>query len=257
MKIELLPSTFEENGAASQRQHLSCLVINDRIALDAGSLAMAASETHRELVRNVVLTHAHLDHVAGLPLFIDDLFPLLTSPINVHAEKDVIKALGDHIFNWHIYPDFSQLKNEFGDVLRFVSYEFNDVFELEGLKFEVIRVNHKVPSAGFLISDAEVSIAVSGDTSETDEFWDAANRDEKLKAVFIECAFPDSLNSLAVASHHLTPSRLRQELKKLKRKCPVYVFNLKPSYREVILGELSQLSNKRVEVLQSGRGYTF
>src|ERR1043165_2965509 len=74
MKLQLLPSTFEPDGSASSRQHLSCLVINDRIAVDAGSLAMAATDAHRQNLRDVVLTHAHLDHIAGLRLFVDDLF---------------------------------------------------------------------------------------------------------------------------------------------------------------------------------------
>ena len=35
---------------------------------------MAASSVQQSAIRDVVLTHAHLDHIAGLPLFIDDLF---------------------------------------------------------------------------------------------------------------------------------------------------------------------------------------
>ena len=74
MKIQLLPSTLDHKGCATARQHLSCFVIDDCVAIDAGSLAMSTTAEQKELIRNVVLTHAHLDHVAGLPLFIDDLF---------------------------------------------------------------------------------------------------------------------------------------------------------------------------------------
>jgi hypothetical protein len=45
VRFQLLPSTFEENGRASPRQHLTCFVIDDTIAFDAGSLAMAEPDS--------------------------------------------------------------------------------------------------------------------------------------------------------------------------------------------------------------------
>ena len=68
MKLQLLPSTFDENGRASPRQHLTCFVIDDCVAIDAGSLAMSVNPVQRKNIRDIVLTHAHLDHIAGLPL---------------------------------------------------------------------------------------------------------------------------------------------------------------------------------------------
>src|SRR5689334_19775343 len=114
MKVQLLPSTFNSGGRASEKQHLTCFVIDDCVALDAGSLAMAASEDHQRKVRDIVLTHAHLDHVAGLPLFIDDLFPTLSSPVTVHSTQPVIDTLERDIFNWSVYPRFSELTNDNG-----------------------------------------------------------------------------------------------------------------------------------------------
>ena len=77
MKVQLLPSTFDESGKASSRQHLPCFVIDDVVAIDAGSLAMACTDQQRANIRDIVLSHAHLDHIAGLPLFIDDLYSVL------------------------------------------------------------------------------------------------------------------------------------------------------------------------------------
>ena len=88
MKVELLPSSFGPDGAPSPRQHLACLVVDDRVAIDAGSLAFAVSDTQRSTIRDIVLTHAHLDHVAGLPLFIDDLFATLESPVRIRNAVD-------------------------------------------------------------------------------------------------------------------------------------------------------------------------
>src|SRR3954449_4883756 len=109
MKVQLLPSSFEKDGSPSERQHLSCLVINDTVAVDAGSLAMAATNEVRSKLRDVVLTHAHLDHIAGLPLYVDDLFASLETPITVHALWEVIEILERDVFNWSVFPRFSEI----------------------------------------------------------------------------------------------------------------------------------------------------
>jgi cAMP phosphodiesterase len=256
MKVQLLPSTFDSSGVASNRQHLTCLIIDDSVAVDAGSLAMAANEVHQRQVRDVVLTHAHLDHIAGLPLFIDDLFPTLTSPITIHSTKAVIDTLERDIFNWSVYPRFSELTNDNGPVLAYNIYEPGDTFAVRHLTFESIEVNHRVPSTGFIISNGLGTIAMSGDTAEMDGFWCAVNNVKDLSAVLLECAFPDELEELARVSHHLTPSRLKRELEKCTRvDCPVYVLNLKPMHREAILGQLDQLGIGNLKALEVGKTY--
>ena len=105
MKLRLLPSTFESDGSASSRQHYSCFVIDGCVAIDAGSLANGVTPDEREQIRDVVLTHAHLDHIAGLPLFVDDLFPTLTQPVRVHATMEVIDKSSVHHASLKFVPD--------------------------------------------------------------------------------------------------------------------------------------------------------
>ncbi len=256
MKLRLLPSTFDSDGSASIRQHYSCFVIDDCVAIDAGSLASGANAVEREQVRDVVLTHAHLDHIAGLPLFIDDLFPVLTEPVRVHATKEVIDVLESHIFNWSVYPRFSELKNRYGDVIEYSPFEAERDFEVRHLRFNAIGVNHKVPAFGFLISDGVKTIAFSGDTAEMDRFWEVVNAKPRIDAVFIECAFPDEFGELAAISHHLTPIKLAAELNKSGDiDSPIYVINLKPAYRDAIEEELRSLKIDRLQIFDVGREY--
>jgi ribonuclease BN (tRNA processing enzyme) len=256
VKIKLLPTSFDETGAPSQRQHLSCFVVNDSVALDAGSLAMAATPVQRAAVRDIVLTHAHLDHIAGLPLFIDDLFANLREPVRVFATREVIEILERDIFNWSVYPRFTELNNEFGPVLQYVPIEPNVEFVLRGLNITPVEVNHNVPAVGLIVSDGRRLIGVTGDTAETTRFWSCLNDQPKVDALFVECAFPGSLDGLATVSHHLTPGRLRDEIDKLSlRTCPVYVINLKPMYRDEIVSELSELDLTNVFVMDVGRTY--
>lgn len=258
MKLQLLPTTFDQNGRATQEQHLCCLVVNDCVAVDAGSLAMSTTPKQKESIRNVVLSHAHLDHIAGLPIFIDDLFATLESPIIIHATQEVIDTLEANIFNWDIYPRFSELKNDNGDVVKYKSFQQSISFEIEGLTFKAIEVNHKVPTVGFIISDEKSRIAMSSDTSRMDVFWEAVNAEKDLSALLIECAFPSSLEDLAHTSHHLTPQILRDELLKFEHpNCEVYVMNIKPMYRQQVIEELEKLEIPNLNILEIGKLYTF
>ena len=258
MKIQLLPSTFDEKGCASARQHLACFVIDDCVAIDAGSLATAATSEQKKLIRNVVLTHAHLDHIAGLPLFIDDLFADLEIPISVFATEDVIGIIEKDIFNWNIYPNFAELTNQNGAVLKYHHFEAGKNFTVKHLRVKSIRVNHKVPTVGFVISDDKTTFAISGDTSEMDDFWDVVNAEKNLAALLIECAFPDEMEELAQVSHHLTPKMLSTELNKFNFKnCPIYVINIKPRYFEEVVEQVEKLGIENLEIFEVGKIYEF
>lgn len=256
MKLQLLPSTIGTNGTASARQHLTCFIIDDCVAVDAGSLAIAATDTHLERVRNIVLTHAHLDHIAGLPLFIDDLFSSLTEPVTIYCTNSVAEILEQDIFNWSVYPRFSELSNSIGPVLRYRTFQTQDRFEILHLSFRSVEVNHKVPTVGLLISDDHSTVALSGDTAEMNEFWSVVNSAPQVSAILLECAFPDELEDLAHVSHHLTPKQLVKEVAKCTRgDCPFYIVNLKPMYRDQIIAQVSALGNGRLVPLEIGKEY--
>jgi len=256
MKLQLLPSTFDENGMASPRQHLSCFIVDDSVAIDAGSLAMAASTVQKKQIRDVVLTHAHLDHIAGLPLFIDDLFATLDVPICVRALPEIIETLERDIFNWEIYPRFSELENVNGAVMKYQPFAIGEEFFVKHLRLKAVAVNHKVSTVGFVISDGQTKFALSGDTAETGEFWQVLNAEENLSALLVECAFPNELEELAHVSHHLTPKTLKRELEKFNRKeCSIYVINIKPMYRDEVVRQISELEIENLQVLEVGQVY--
>lgn len=216
---------------------------------------MSASDLQRQKIRDIVLTHAHLDHIAGLPLFIDDLFATLNRPVRIHASASVVEVLERDVFNWSVYPRFSELSNENGAVMEYRPFCREKPFNVSHLKIRAIEVNHKVPSTGFIISDEKTSIALSGDTAEMTGFWEEVNGTENISAVLLECAFPDELEALANLSHHLTPSRVAAELSKCRVDCPVYIVNLKPMYRDQIIRQLAHLKIEQLEILQVGRVY--
>lgn len=258
MKVQLLPSTIETDGTAAKRQHFSCIVVDDRVAIDAGSLAFSCSDLQRSQIRDIVISHVHLDHIAGLPPFVDDLYSTLTAPVRIHGTVGMINDLETHIFNWTIYPRFSELTNSHGKVVEYVPFIGGTEFGCAHLSIMPIAVNHVPVSMGFIVSDGNVSVGITGDTAHTVDVWEQLSDRGDLAAVFVECAFPDDLADLAAASHHLTPSGLAEELKKFKRSdVPVYAVNIKPMFRTRVIDELSRLAIGDLSVPEPGQVFQF
>lgn len=256
MKIQLLPSTFDERGRASLEQRLSCFLIDESVTIDAGSIAIALTDPQRARVRDIIVTHPHMDHIASLPIFIDDLFATLEEPVRIHATPEVIEALERDVFNWTVYPRFSELKNERGPVMRYVPFHTGEEFRVGHLTARAVPVNHIVPTVGMLVSDGRSTVAFSGDTAETEEFWEMVNAAPRIDALLIEASFPNSMAKLAASSKHFTPAALGKELGKLSHNdIEILAVHLKPAYRQTLVQELMDLGIPRLRVMEPGRIY--
>ncbi len=237
-------------------QRLSCFLIDDCVTIDAGSIALALTDGQRERVRDIIITHSHIDHIASLPIFIDDLFAFLVEPVRVYATEEVIELLQRDVFNWTVYPRFSDLSNGKCRVMEFVPVRPREEFRVEHLKVIAVPVNHVVPTIGTIFTDGARTVAFTSDTAATEEFWHAVNQVPRLDALMIEASFPNSMHELAEVSGHLTPASLGGELQKLRhRGMEVLVVHLKPAYRETLISELNDLGVPNLSVMQPGREY--
>ena len=50
------------------------MLVNESIAIDAGAIGLFSSPKEQEKIRHVLLTHSHIDHLATLPIFIENVF---------------------------------------------------------------------------------------------------------------------------------------------------------------------------------------
>ena len=258
MKVQLLPSTFDGQGRATPDQRLTCFLIDDCVTVDAGSIALALTEAQRQKVRDVIITHPHMDHIASLPIYIDDLFATLKEPIRVYTTQEVIDLLERDVFNWNVYPRFIGMENDYGPVMQYVPVPTGQEFKVAHLSVTAIPVNHIVPTVGLIVSDGPSTVAFSSDTAETQEFWDAVNQTPHLEALMIEASFPNSMAKLAEVSRHFTPAGLGKELHKLSHNgLDILAVHLKPTYRETLIKELTALEIPKLSVMQPGRTYTW
>jgi cAMP phosphodiesterase len=256
VKIQLLPSSFDPQGGPSPEQRFTCFLLDDCVAIDAGCLAPAVTEEQRQNVRDIIVTHPHMDHIASLPIFIDDLFATLEQPVRVYATEEIIAALERDIFNWTIYPRFSELRNAYGPVMEYVPVTLGEEFQIRHLRATPVAVNHIVPTFGLLVKDEKLTVGFSSDTAATEEFWHLLNAQQQLDILLIEASFPDELADLAWISRHFTPATLNAELSKLHRHEPdILVVHIKPAYREEVVNQLSALSRPRLRVMEPGRDY--
>lgn len=256
MQLRLLPSTIGPDGRASAEQHLTTLLIDDRVAVDAGSLALSGAAYHA--VRDIIITHPHLDHTATLPIFIDDLFGELREPVRVHTTAAIAETLEKNIFNWMVYPRFLGLRNAYGPVMEYVSLEAHNTARIAHLTIETVPVTHGIPTLGLIADDGERVAVFSSDTAATDELWRVANRQRRVDAVVLECSFPNEMGTLAHNAGHLTPETLAAELRKLDATgYEVFVMHLKPAFREKVVTQLQALDIKALHIMEAGRAYCF
>jgi len=254
VKIKLLPSSIK---SGARHQALTTFLVNDCLAIDGGSLGLALAPEEMAAFRHIVITHSHSDHIASLPIFIAEAFTSLTEPVTVYATRTVVSALRDYVFNDQVWPDFEKiwLSNGSAPSLRFQTIEPLAVSQIGGLRVTPIPVNHVVETMGLLVEDDSASVLFTSDTYTTDEIWRAANRCERLKAVFVDVSYPNELEELAAAAMHFTPQTLASDLKKLEREARVFAVHIKPSNREQVVRQLARLEAPPVHVAEIGREY--
>jgi cAMP phosphodiesterase len=256
MKIRLLPSTFDETGSPTPEQHLTCFLIDDCVAIDAGSLGLGLTATQQSQVQDIIITHAHIDHVATLPIFMDDRFAFLDKPVRVYATEEVINLLERDLFNWSVYPRFSELNNGKSKIMEYSPFRIGAEFEVAHLRVLAVYVHHTVPTVGLIVSDGTTTVAFTSDTGATEDFWRLVNRVPRLAALFIESSFPNALATLARVSGHLTPATLATEVAKLRHhELDILVVHLKPNYRPVLVQELTTLAIPGLQIMLPGQDY--
>jgi ribonuclease BN (tRNA processing enzyme) len=226
-------------------------LVNGRILLDAGTIGAALTQKEQEDLELAVITHAHLDHVRGIPSLADNLV------IGGSGRKVIIaglhQVLGDmrrHLLNNAIWPDFSAIPSEEEAVIDFLEMEPGQVLCWEDCRITLCPVNHCVPAAGILVRQGEASLLYTGDTGPTERIWRMA---DDIDALIVEVSFPNAMEKLALTAGHLTPRLLAREMEKPSRLPPrILVTHPKPSHLAVIERELRELGIPGMSLLTDG-----
>ncbi len=242
------------SGGIGSGRHTSSLLVDDDVLIDAGSGLTTLDFEQLLKIDHVFVTHAHLDHVLGLPLLLDSVGDLRGSALTVHALPDVLDVLSDHLFNWKLWPDFRKIPSAEAPWLRFEPLGFGESFALKGRTFRPLPVNHVVPACGLHLATEAGSVVFSGDTTHSDAFVKALNAIHDLRHLIIETSFENELAEIAKLSKHHWPDSLAAELGMLSVAPEVWITHLKPGNEVAIMEELRQAApGWGVEALMQGQ----
>lgn len=255
MRIQALPSSTRDPGRLG---YLTSFLVGNGVAVDAGCLGFAGTPEEQMLVRDVFLTHVHADHCAGLPIFLENVADARRDGPTIHGSAFTLAALRQDVFNDRIWPNFVELHPGGHRLVRLEELTAERTVEAGGLRITPVAVDHLVPGFGYVVDDGAGSVLFSGDTGPTERIWQVARALPRLRAVFLELSFPDSLAELARRSGHLTPSTFAGEIAKLSRPgVRVIAYHVKARWREETLAGLFALDLPDVEVAEFGIDYEF
>ena len=207
------------------------------ICLDAGTLhcgiekaisnkifSIGADDVLRRYIKGYFISHAHLDHVAGLIINSPD-----DTAKNIYGLASTLQTLKTDYFTWESWANFAD--DGEAPLLKKYHYEAltpDSVTSIKntGLKVQAFPLSHSnLTSTAFLVSNGDAYILYLGDTGpdaveksqNLHKLWVAVAplvKTQKLKAIMIETSFPDEQPDKTLFGH-LTPHWLMAEMNDL------------------------------------------
>ena len=253
MKIRVLGAY----GAEGLGQRPTAFLVNERILVDAGTVGGALTTAEQRSIEHALISHAHLDHVAGLAFLTETIAFAgeAREPLTIASVEPVVDSLRTGVYNNIAWPNFAQIPTA-APVMKYRTLVEDAEQRLGDVWVTPVAVNHSVPTSGFIVHDGSTGFIFSGDTGPTQAIWKAARGLRGLRAIILECAYPNRLGTLADVALHMTPERIAQELPKLPAGVPVWIYHIKPQFYDEIADELSRIDPARVSIVEQDKTYS-
>ena len=220
-------------------------LIDDILAVDAGSIASNLSFSEQRKIKAILLTHGHYDHIRDIPSF---AFNNFDHTIKVFAPNHTLNILSSHLVDGIIYPEFTKKIPFFLEkpTLKYVPLETFMTINIEGYKVLTLPVNHTITTVGFQITSADgKKIFYTGDTGPgLSALWQHISPN----LIIVDVTFPNKLENRAINSAHLCPKFLKKELiefHNIKGYFPqVFIIHLSPNFEKEIKNEIKDISKE-------------
>jgi 3',5'-cyclic-nucleotide phosphodiesterase len=219
--------------------------VDSDILLDAGTGAMNLPVDELSAIDHVFLTHAHLDHVAGLALLVDAVRGRKGYPLVVHATEPVVRLLKESLFNWRLWPDFSEIPSAENPVMTWQVMAHGETVDVNGRSITCLPVTHTEGSSAYLLRHNIEGFLFTGDMCSTPELWRTVSASPGISKVIVDCSFPNAEASLADLSRHFCPASLLRDVVSLPLSTELLIYHLKPGQEEAIMQELRNASQGR------------
>jgi ribonuclease BN (tRNA processing enzyme) len=263
MKVRVLGCS----GSIAAGDRTTSFLVDDDVLVDAGTGVGDLTLDELAAVDHILVTHSHLDHVLGIGLLADSVArrrlsrssPTRRGPIRVHALRETLDSLRQHIFNGVIWPDFTRIPTPDHPLIKFEPFAVGHTLTLAGRKVEVLPAEHTVPAVGFAITPeggGSGAWVFTGDTGPNPALWRRLTG-LKIAHLVIETAFSDDEQQLARISSHLCPTTLARELAQLDGEVQVHITHIKPGEVDAVMQQIeSQTMRHHATALHSGQVFT-
>ncbi len=230
------------HNAESAATRLAGIVIDGRVALDAGSLTRSLTLEELQGLRHVFLTHRHYDHIRDLPALA--YATPLAGTLHVYGLRDTLDALSAHLMNNVIYSAYQERTDEDGNPrARFHPLEPDTSMTIGDLAVTAYTANHTAPALGFLVSGGERSLYYTGDTAPGFSAHLAASPPDILIS---EVTYANTGVEDASRNGHMTPALLHGEVARIVARSGwtprVIVIHRNPAHDRQIAHEIDALS---------------
>jgi glyoxylase-like metal-dependent hydrolase (beta-lactamase superfamily II) len=240
MKVRILGA---HNLELQQARH-TCFLVDDVIAIDAGSLMTTLSLEELKNIQVILLTHRHFDHVRDLPSLglatIDQGGATL-----LYGLPETLEAITSRLMDGMLYPDFTTSPSQDKPRYQLQPVTPGETLTIYDYIVRAIAVPHTAPTVGYIIHQpGGSSFAYCGDTGGglLPFFQDPLRPDP----IFVEVTFPERMKKLAKLTAHLTPDLLRREITTATNQNAfiprIRVVHRSPEQEEQIAAELTELA---------------
>lgn len=228
-------------------------LIDDTILFDAGSLTNVLDRKGQSAIKNIFITHAHLDHIRDISFLADNIIvEKRKQRVNIISIPSVIKTIRKNLLNDSLWPDFTMIPDYENAVLKYIELKIGKAIDIDGHTVTPYKVNHSVPAVGYLVESGNKRLFYTGDTGPMDAAWKKIG-DKAINCLIIETSFPNRMRDLALQTGHLTPELLKEELLKIRHMPErIYITHIKPQHAATIKRELGGLKLGDIRLLEEG-----
>ncbi|MBA4349390.1 MAG: MBL fold metallo-hydrolase [Thermodesulfovibrio sp.] len=250
MKIKILGCS----GAEFPGHNPPGFLLDDKIMFDAGSLTNVLDNKAQSRIKDIFITHAHLDHIRGISFLADNIIvEKRKQRVNIISIPSVLKTIRKNLLNDSLWPDFTMIPDYENAVLKYMELKAGRLLKINDYIITPYKVNHSVPAVGYLVQDSNKRrFFYTGDTGPTDRTWKEIGN-KQIHCLIIEVSFPNRLKDLARTTGHMTAQLLKKELSKIKYMPErIFITHPKPQYLRTIHAEIGKLKIKNIRLLRDG-----